>query len=63
MQGFELISIQLGSKSAPRSSSSTPHDEGKTIGETIFSKIGPHNRPNEFKNQNGPAIPKFLDSK
>ena len=50
MQGFELLSIQLGINSTPRSSSSTPHDEGKTNGEPIFSNTGPHNRPHEFKN-------------
>ena len=64
MQGLKLLASQLGSKSTPRSSSSTPHDERKTQGEeAIFSKNGPHNRPCDFKNQNGPAIPKFLESK
>ena len=63
MQGFELLAGQLGIKSAPQSSSSTPHDERKTHGESIFLKTGPHNRPHELKNQNGPAIPNFLDSK
>ena len=37
MQGFELLSIQLGGKSTPGSSSSSPHVEKKTNGETIFS--------------------------
>ena len=36
MQGFELIASQLGIKLAPRSSSHTPHVEGKTHGETIY---------------------------
>ena len=63
MQGFELMASQLKSKSVPRSSSSTPHVGGKTHGETIFSKTGHHNRLHEFKNQNGTAIPKFLESK
>ena len=63
MQWLEFMASQLESKSTPGSSSSTPHDEGKTHGETIFSKTGPHNRPHELKNQNGPAIPKFLESK
>ena len=63
MQGFELIASQLGRKSTSGSSNSTPHDEDKTNGETIFSKTRPHNRPHEFKNKNGPAIPKFLESK
>ena len=62
MQGFKFLSIQLGSNSTPGSSSSTPHDEGKTNGETIFSKTRPHNRPHELKNQNGPTIPKFFES-
>ena len=63
MQGFKLYASQLGGKSTPRSSSSSPHDEKKISGEAIFSKTGPHNWPHEFKNQNGPAIPKFLESK
>ena len=62
MQVFELLASKLGSKSAPGSSNSTPHDERKTHGEAIFSNR-PHNRPHEFKNQNGPEIPKFLESK
>ena len=61
--GFELLAIELGGKSTPRSSSSSPHDERKTHGEAIFSKTGPHKRPHEFKNHNGPEIPKFLESK
>ena len=36
MQGFELLARQLGRKSTPMSSSSTPHDERKTHGEAIF---------------------------
>ena len=63
MQGFELLARQLGRKSTPMSSSSTPHDERKTHGEALFSKTRPHNRPHEFKKQNGPTIPKFLKSK
>ena len=50
IQGFELLASQLGSKSTPMNIISTPHDEGKINGETIFSKTGPHNRPHEFKN-------------
>ena len=42
MQGFELLAIQLGGKSTPGSRSSSPHDEKKANGETIFSKTGPH---------------------
>ena len=43
MQGFKLLASQLGSKSAPESSSSsTPHYERKTHGEAIISNIGPH---------------------
>ena len=63
MQWFELMASQFGSKSVPGSSSSTPHVEGKTNGETIFLKTGPHNRPHEFKNWSGTAIPNFLYSK
>ena len=43
MQGFKLLANQLGGKSTPRSSNSTPHDEKKTYGEAIFSNTGPHN--------------------
>ena len=63
MQGFELLASQLGGKSTPGSSSSSPHDEKKTNGEAIFSKTVPHNRPQEFKNQTGTSIPNFLESK
>ena len=42
MQWFELLAIQLGGKSTPRNSSSSPHDEKKTNGEAIFSNSGPH---------------------
>ena len=63
MQGFELFASQLGGKSTAGSSSSSPHDEKKTNGETIFSKTGPHKRPHEFKNWTRPAIPMFLESK
>ena len=63
MQGFELLAIQLGGKSTPGSSSSSPHVENKNNGEAIFWEIGPHNQPHDFKNQSGPTIPKFLESK
>ena len=59
MQGFELMASQFGRKSTPKSSSSTPHVEGNPHRETVFSKIGPHNRTHELKNKNGPEIPKF----
>ena len=49
MQGFELMAIQFGSNPVRRSSSSIPHADGKTNGETIFSKTDIHNRPHEFK--------------
>ena len=63
MQVFELLASQLGSKSTPESNSSTPHDEGETNGETIFSKIGPYKGHHELKNQSGPEITKILASK
>ena len=63
MQGFEWLASQLGGKSTPRNSGSTPHDEKKTHKKDIFSKTKPHNKPHEFRNQNGHAIPKFLESK
>ena len=63
MQGLELMASQFGTKLVPRSSNSTPHVEGRTHGETIFSNNGPHNRPHELKNKNEPEITKFLESK
>ena len=60
MQGLEFFASQLMGKSTFGSGSSSPHEDRKTHGEAIFSKIGPHNRPHEFINKNGPAIPKFL---
>ena len=30
------------------------------MGEHIFSRIGPHNRPHEFQSTPRPTIPKFL---
>ena len=63
MQGFELMAIQLGGKLETRGSSRSHHQEKNTYGETIFSKIGPHNLPHEFKNQTIPKNPMFLESK
>ena len=63
MQGFELLVVQLGGKSTPRSSSSSAHDEKKTNGEAFFSNTRPHNQSHELKNHITPAIPKFLESK
>ena len=63
MKGFEFLASQLGGNSTAGSSSSSPHVENNTNGEAIFLKSGPHNRPHEFKNQSGPEIPKFLESK
>ena len=59
MQVFKLLASHLGGKSTLASSSSSPHVEKKTNGEAIFSNIGAHNQPHEFKNKNGPEIPKF----
>ena len=50
MQGFELLASQLGSKLETWSSSSSHHEEKKTYGETIFSKIGIQNWPRELNN-------------
>ena len=55
--------IQLGRNLAARSSNSSHHGEKKAYGETIFSKIGPHNQPHDFKNRTRPTTPKFLESK
>ena len=63
MQGFELFSSQLMGNSTFKSGSSSPHEERKTHGEAIFPNTRPHNKPHELRNQNGLAIPKFLESK
>ena len=60
MQGFELLGSQLGGKSTPESSSSSPHVEKKTNGEAIFSKIRPHNQPHELKNHVKPPTGSLL---
>ena len=63
IQGFELLAIQIGGKLAACNSNSSHQGEKKAYGETIFSKTGAHNRPNDFRNQTRPTNPKFLDSK
>ena len=41
-------------------SSSSHSEEKKTMGENIFSRIGPHNRTHEFQSTPRPTAPKFL---
>ena len=60
MKGFELLASQFGSKGLIGDSSSSQSKEKKTMGEHIFSRIGPHNRPHEFQNNPRPTAPKFI---
>ena len=47
MKMFEFLVCQFGSKlGVIGDSSSSQLGENKTMGEHIFSRIGPHNRPN-----------------
>ena len=45
MKGFKLFISQFGRKGVIGDSSSSQSEEKKTMGEHIFSRIGPHNRP------------------
>ena len=61
MQVFELIVIQFGRKlGVMGDSSSSQSEEKKTMGENIFSRTGPHNRPHEFQSTPRPTTPEFL---
>ena len=61
MKGFELLGSQFGSKLGLMGDSSSSHSEEKKImGEQIFSRIGPHNRPHEFQSTPRPIAPKFI---
>ena len=60
MKGIEWLASELGGKLAAGSSNSSHHEEKKTYRETIFSKTQDHNKPNEFKNNTIPTIPKFF---
>ena len=57
------MASQLGGKSTPESSNSTPHDEKKTYGAVIFFKNRSRRKYDELKNRTGPTISKFLYSK
>ena len=49
MKGFELLVSQFGSKlGVIGDGSSSQSEEKKTMGEHIFSRTRPHNRPHEF---------------
>ena len=49
MKVFKLLVSQFGSKLGLMvDSSSSQSEEKKTMGEKIFSRTGPHNRPHEF---------------
>ena len=47
-KGFKLMASQMGRKGIIGDSGSSELVEKKTMGEHIFSQIGPHNRPHEF---------------
>ena len=53
IKGFQLLVSQFGSKLGLMGDSSSSHsEEKKTMGEQIFSRIGPHNRPHEISEHN-----------
>ena len=54
------MASQMGSKGIIGDSGSSQLAEKKTMGEHIFSRIGPHNRPHEFQSTPRPTAPKFL---
>ena len=61
MKWFKLLVIQFGSKLGLMGDSSSSHsEENKTMGEQIFSRTGPHNRPHEFQSTPRSTTPKFL---
>ena len=61
MKGFKLLVSQFGSKlGVIGDSSSSQSEEKKIMGEHIFSRIGPHNRPHEFHRKPSPTTPKFI---
>ena len=55
-----MLIIQFGSKGVIGDSSSSQSGEKKTMGEQIFSRIGPHNRPHKFQITPRPNAPKFI---
>ena len=61
MQGFELLVSQFGTKlRVIGDSNSSQSEETKTMGEHIFSRIGPHNRTHEFQSTPSLNAPKFI---
>ena len=61
MKGFKLLVSQSGSKLGLMGDiSSSQSEEKKTMGEHIFSRTRPHNRPHEFQSTPRPIAPKFL---
>ena len=61
MKGVEFLVSQFGSKLGVIGDISGLHsEEKKTMGEHIFSRTGPHNRPHEFQRTPRPTAPKFL---
>ena len=61
MKGFEFLVSQFGIKLEEiGDSSSSQSKEKKTMGEHIFSRTRPHNRPHEFQITPMPNTPKFI---
>ena len=61
MKGFELLVSQFGSKLGVMGDNScSQSEERKTMGEHIFSRTRPHNRPHEFQIIPRRTAPKFL---
>ena len=54
------MASQMGSKGIMGDSGNSQLVEKKTMGENIFSRIGPYNRPHEFQRTLRPTTPKFL---
>ena len=59
-KGFELMASQMASKGIIGDSGSSQSIEKKTMGERIFSRTGPHNRPHKFQSTPWPTAPKLI---
>ena len=61
MKIFKLLVSQFGSKLGVMGDNSSLHsEEKKTMGDHIFSRTGPHNKPHEFQSTQRPTVPKFI---
>ena len=57
------MASKMGSKGITGDSGSSKSVEKKTMGEHIFSKKRPHNRPHELQSTPRPTAPKFITPK